>query len=149
MQTEGVLARLETCFFDHLHTMGCCASIEQIKLDTFKDLRTEPCDNGNYKNCIAIDRLLISLRYHQTLEMSNQPQGSIDFLDDQYKQQILDDFVHLSREHGNQTQAICQYFIEEAGGKIDGMLENKISDISLKASSSNIYSKMIENIDNF
>ena len=39
--------------------------------------------------------------------------------------------------------------IEEAGGKIDGMLENKISDISLKASSSNIYSKMIENIDNF
>ncbi len=39
--------------------------------------------------------------------------------------------------------------IEEAGGKIDCMLENKISDISLKASSSNIYSKMIENIDNF
>ncbi len=39
--------------------------------------------------------------------------------------------------------------IEEAGGKIDGMLENKISDISLKASSTNIYSKMIENIDNF
>ncbi len=39
--------------------------------------------------------------------------------------------------------------VEEAGGKISNIDENKISNINLKASSSNIYSRMMENLDNF
>ena len=39
--------------------------------------------------------------------------------------------------------------VEEAGGKISNIDENKISNINLKASSSTIYSRMMENLDNF
>ena len=39
--------------------------------------------------------------------------------------------------------------VEEAGGKISNIDENKISNINLKASSSTIYTKMMENLDNF
>ena len=39
--------------------------------------------------------------------------------------------------------------IDEAGGKINNFEDNKISKISLMASSSNIFNKMIENLDNF
>ena len=39
--------------------------------------------------------------------------------------------------------------IDEAGGKINNFEDNKISKISLKASSSNIFNKMTENLDNF
>ena len=39
--------------------------------------------------------------------------------------------------------------IDEAGGKINNFEDNKISKISLMASSSNIFNKMMENLDNF
>ena len=39
--------------------------------------------------------------------------------------------------------------IDEAGGKINNFADNKISKISLMASSSNIFNKMMENLDNF
>ena len=39
--------------------------------------------------------------------------------------------------------------IDEAGGKINNFEDNKISKISLMASSSNIFNKMKENLDNF
>ena len=39
--------------------------------------------------------------------------------------------------------------IDEAGGKINNFEDNKISKISLMASSSNIFNKMTENLDNF
>ena len=39
--------------------------------------------------------------------------------------------------------------IEEAGGKINNFRDDKISNINLRASSTNIYSKMMENLDNF
>ena len=39
--------------------------------------------------------------------------------------------------------------VEEAGGKISNIQENKISNINLKASSSTIYTRMMENLDNF
>ena len=39
--------------------------------------------------------------------------------------------------------------IEEAGGKINSIGINKISDINLKAASTNIYTKMIDKLDNF
>ena len=34
-----------------------------------------------------------------------------------YKQQVLDDFIHLTKKHGHQTQDICQYFIKQRGGQ--------------------------------
>ena len=39
--------------------------------------------------------------------------------------------------------------VEEAGGKISDIEENKISNINLKASSSTIYTRMMDNLDNF
>ena len=39
--------------------------------------------------------------------------------------------------------------IDEAGGKINNFEDNKISKISLMASSSNIFNKMMQNLDNF
>ena len=39
--------------------------------------------------------------------------------------------------------------IEEAGGKINEFEKNKISNINLKASSTNIFTKMMENLDKF
>ena len=39
--------------------------------------------------------------------------------------------------------------IDEAGGKINNFEDNKISKINLMASSSNIFNKMMENLDNF
>ena len=39
--------------------------------------------------------------------------------------------------------------VEEAGGKINDIEENKISNINLKASSSTIYTRMMENLVNF
>ena len=39
--------------------------------------------------------------------------------------------------------------IEEAGGKINNFEKNKISNINLKASSTNIFTKMMENLDKF
>ena len=39
--------------------------------------------------------------------------------------------------------------IDEAGGKIDKINGNQMSKIKLKASSTNIYSKMMEKLDNF
>ena len=39
--------------------------------------------------------------------------------------------------------------IDEAGGKINNFEDNKISKINLIASSSNIFNKMMENLDNF
>ena len=39
--------------------------------------------------------------------------------------------------------------IEEAGGKVNNFEKNKISNINLKASSTNIFTKMMENLDKF
>ena len=39
--------------------------------------------------------------------------------------------------------------IEEAGGKVNNFEINKISKINLKASSTNIFTKMMENLDKF
>ena len=39
--------------------------------------------------------------------------------------------------------------IEEAGGKVNNFEKNKISKINLKASSTNIFTKMMENLDKF
>ena len=39
--------------------------------------------------------------------------------------------------------------VEEAGGKISDIEENKISNINLKAYSSTIYTRMMDNLDNF
>ena len=39
--------------------------------------------------------------------------------------------------------------VKEAGGRINNFGNDKISNINLRASSTNIYSKMMENLDNF
>ena len=45
--------------------------------------------------------------------------------------------------------AAGKIIIEEAGGKVNNFEKNKISNINLKASSTNIFTKMMENLDKF
>ena len=59
----------------------------------------------------------------------------------------LDGFFHKNLNIWDLAAGIL--LIEEAGGKFSEFEKNKISNINLKASSSNIYSKMMENLDKF
>ena len=59
----------------------------------------------------------------------------------------LDGFFHKNLNIWDLAAGIL--LIEEAGGKFSKFEKNKISNINLKASSSNIYSKMMENLDKF
>ena len=59
----------------------------------------------------------------------------------------LDGFFHKNLNIWDLAAGIL--LIEEAGGKFSDFEKNKISNINLKASSSNIYSKMMENLDKF
>ena len=59
----------------------------------------------------------------------------------------LDGFFHNNLNIWDLAAGIL--LIEEAGGKINDFEKNKISNINLKASSSNIFSKMMENLDKF
>ena len=68
-----------------------------------------------FKSCIAINRLLSSLRYYQSLEL----QTSIDhqeiftsFANEVYRHPILiQDFHHFQKEHDEQLQHIMEYAI--------------------------------------
>ena len=59
----------------------------------------------------------------------------------------LDGFFHNNLNIWDLAAGIL--LIEEAGGKFSDFDKNKISNINLKASSSNIYAKMMENLDKF
>ena len=59
----------------------------------------------------------------------------------------LDGFFHNNLNIWDLAAGIL--LIEEAGGKFSDFEKNKISNINLKASSSNIFSKMMENLDKF
>ena len=59
----------------------------------------------------------------------------------------LDGFFHNNLNIWDLAAGIL--LIEEAGGKFSDFEKNKISNINLKASSSNIFPKMMENLDKF
>ena len=83
-------------------------------LKVFDDELSKRCSDKDYAHCIAINRLLVALRYYQTV---NASANFTAFMMEKYKQRVFDDFIHLSREHQHQIEDIHQYFIQQKGGK--------------------------------
>ena len=50
---------------------------------------------------------------------------------------------------GTTMRLVARSYVEEAGGKVNDFNKFQINNIDIKAASTNIYSKMIEKLDNF
>ena len=70
----------------------------------------------NIKQCDAIKRLLYSLFYYDLLKVDdniNYQKLSCNFMDNIYKQQIYDDFYHLTKYHQSEMQSVMDFAISK------------------------------------
>ena len=93
-----------------------------MDLNVFKDQTTASCDNGDFKHCISISRLCLTIRYYQSLKIfKKEPRQESDiftaFMVHIYQHQVLDDYHHLIKNHADDIQDIYKYFINEKGVK--------------------------------
>ena len=68
------------------------------------------CDN--HESCISILRLISSLKYYSSLNVSQSTKDQnlfMNFIKEVYTHQILDDYHHFSKSHGNSIQDILQF----------------------------------------
>ena len=94
---------------------GKLRRMKKSELNLFKDGRTMTCWNRNYKKCIAVTRLLSSLRYYHS--MQKKQEEFTDFMVNTYKQQVFEDYHHLVKIHDGQVLDMNQYFIQEKWGE--------------------------------
>ena len=88
----------------------------QIDRSVFEHDTSTRCDDGEYKECIAINRLLTALRYYEAMNAINKQELFTHFVMDVYKHQILNDYHHLSKIHGDNIHDIHQYFLDKMKG---------------------------------
>ena len=76
-------------------------------------LNQQPLKNNDhsYQDCIAISRLLVSLKYYSDLNPhENHENRAIfeNFTNEVYKNQIIDDYCHLQKYHNKEIQEILK-----------------------------------------
>ena len=89
----------------------------KMDLSLFKNTRIVKTESyktcKDFKKCIAIRRLLLSLRYYSSLNLkTNKDDQSIfiSFVNEVYKQQLtIQDFYHLRMKHDDQIQDILNF----------------------------------------
>ena len=73
------------------------------------------CDSpSSYLSCINVKRLLFTLKYYQTLQVPNNKNGKEifnNFVINNYKYKIYDDFNHFTKYHQPQLEDVKQYAI--------------------------------------
>ena len=85
-----------------------------VDLTIFNDQTIKPCSTKQYKNCASIKRLLSSLQYYHALDIKNNTKNNevfIHFMDNIYKEQMLDDFHHLIKNHQHKLEELMKYAI--------------------------------------
>ena len=86
---------------------------KNIDLTVFNEIYTLNQNCFNHKSCVAIYRLLISLRYYSSFNLnSNQDDQNlfINFINEVYKHHLLiQDFHHLQNLHGEHINDIMEY----------------------------------------
>ena len=88
---------------------------KQFDLTVFKEENDDECDKSNHRNCMAIKRLLAALKYYDALNITNNKKNCNifdDFINNVYDYQLLDDFTHLTNEHGEELQEISSSIID-------------------------------------
>ena len=86
-----------------------------LDLTIFKDDESTNCTNGDYKECAAVNRLVVALRYYATMNVANDENdreifGS--FANEIYKQ-MVDDNNHFMAVHSEQLNEICDVLMGE------------------------------------
>lgn len=79
---------------------------------------TTPSNNINhdYNSCVAIQRLLVSLKYYNQLKIENDRNDQdifSNFMDEVYKHEMFDDYYHLIQFHQSQLESIHDLAINE------------------------------------
>ena len=67
---------------------------------------------NDYKSCISIQRLLIALKYYTLLKPQQNIEKEeifIEFMQDVYKEQVIDDLYHFTHIHGGELKKIMEY----------------------------------------
>eukprot|EP01084_Bolivina_argentea_P043228 79653_1 len=81
--------------------------MQHVDLSTFKDIQKCACNN-NYKQCGSITRLLLSLKYYSTLnitENDNDAESFRKFMNDVYYE-LINDYIHFNNKHTNELEHI-------------------------------------------
>lgn len=86
-------------------------------LSIFTNINQQSNQCSDYKQCCSIQRLLSSLKYYTMIkpQSATTENKSIfgEFIMDIYKQEIIDDFNHLTHKHGQQLHLIMDYALTE------------------------------------
>ena len=82
-------------------------------LNIFQKQRFDGCTNNNYQNCPSISRLCKALEYYHELDIVDQYHYVLfeEFTNDIYIK-LLDDCIHLHKEHGHQIEDIHNEFVD-------------------------------------
>ena len=85
-------------------------------LSIFSNLSQPSNQCTDYTKCCSIQRLLCSLKYYTLLNSQDSTQNKAifnQFIMDIYKYQMIDDFNHMTHQHGQELDQIMEHCINE------------------------------------
>ena len=90
-----------------------------IDLSVFHDIRKPNEDCTNFISCPCILRLLTALQYYSLIKLRESKDNHdilTNFINQIYKLvTVIDDFIHLQQNHGEQIYEIMNYALNKVG----------------------------------
>ena len=90
----------------------------KVLTETASNCNTDASDNDRIASCSYLKRLITALRYYELLTISKgrEKGGALfsDFCDEHYPM-FLSDYIHFTRTHGDDVEAINQDALNKYG----------------------------------
>ena len=99
-----------------MSTMSNSSKSPIMDLSIFKNDSQINKQCNKYESCICVLRLLSSLKYYATLNVSQKKEDQdifMNFIKEVYTQTILDDYQHLCKCHGHELEDILSFGINK------------------------------------
>ena len=93
-------------------TSNSAASSGSVDLSVFTRITKPSSSPHQYHNCIAIQRLLLSLKYYSYLNIKNDTDNQdifCHFMDEIYKHEINNDYRHLLQYHQTESKTLIKF----------------------------------------